>query len=115
MIDNESTRWAARTKLLDERARVAAEVLSGRRDADLALDLPAGLPLVLEQLARVDAKWGRTYASRHEMAAVLREECDELWDEVRRDGANERVAAELVDVACVALRALRQMSEEAAR
>lgn len=63
---------------------------------------------VLEQMREVEAKWG-PFASHHEMHSVLREEVEELWDAIKGDESDARIRAELVDVAVVALRMLRQM------
>jgi hypothetical protein len=63
-------------------------------------------------LAEVDAELTRAlrrfprFNSPHEGYAVLYEELDELWDEVRADkepGARERMRAECVQVAAMAL------------
>lgn len=113
-LREEEVRWTRRIKLLEERAQYAQDVLDGRHDDELGylFELPRCVHDVVTQVAKIDEKHGRTYASRHEMHSVLREELDELWDEVRKNGSRERVRAELIDVMCVALRALRQLDEE---
>lgn len=56
----------------------------------------------------IAGKHGTNYASFHEMASVLREEYEEMWDEVKADDEGPRIVAELIDVAAVAMRALAQ-------
>ena len=69
---------------------------------------------VLEQLAAIDAKHGPTFASMHEGYAVLLEEVDELFDEVRRKDSRRSPVAmrrEAIDIAVVALRIARGLDE----
>lgn len=61
--------------------------------------------------ARAQAKHG-AFASAHEAYAVLLEEVEEYWDEVRKrnhDRDMQRMYQELLDVAAVALRAAEQI------
>lgn len=41
--------------------------------------------------------------SPHEGFAILKEEVDELWDEVKTNGSKERLRAEAIQVAAMAL------------
>lgn len=49
-------------------------------------------------------KHGRAPWGRHEFYGILKEEVDELWDEIRRDGPTVNVLAEAVQVAAMCLR-----------
>lgn len=63
------------------------------------------------ELTRARHKFGK-FASAHEGYAVLREEVDELWDEVKRNGSKERMRAEAIQVAAMALRFVEDLCEE---
>lgn len=53
-----------------------------------------------------------TFASGHEGWAVMREEMDELWDEVRkRDSDPERMRAEAIQVAAMGIRFVLDVCE----
>lgn len=68
----------------------------------------SAVELVLAELARATAKFG-PFHSAHEGWAVLREEVDELWWEVKAND-RDRQRAEAVQVAAMALRFLRDCS-----
>lgn len=55
------------------------------------------------ELMRAQAKFP-PMASLHEGYAILKEEVDELWDEVKGQQRRERIAAELLQVAAMAVR-----------
>jgi hypothetical protein len=62
---------------------------------------------VLEELQRAVAKHPRSFNSSHEGYAVILEELDELWDEVKRqsdDRSYARMRKEAVQVGAMALR-----------
>ena len=44
------------------------------------------------------------FHSAHEGYAVIKEELDELWDEIKQNGGNERMKAEAIQVAAMAIR-----------
>ena len=46
------------------------------------------------------------FASRHEGYAVLLEEVDELWDEIKCNSPNEKIKEEAIQVAAMGLRFL---------
>ena len=50
------------------------------------------------------AKHGRDPWGRHEFYAILKEEVDELWIDVKRDAPTDDVLKELVQVAAMCLR-----------
>lgn len=56
------------------------------------------------ELDRAYAKHGAAQWGRHEFYAVLKEEVDELWDAIKDDEPQERVLAELVQVAAMCFR-----------
>ena len=64
---------------------------------------------VIEEAQRAEGLHG-PFASFHELESVLREECDEATVEARARDA-KKLRAELVQVAAVALRAIRQMDD----
>ncbi len=65
--------------------------------------------LILKELSRAEAKFPK-FASDHEGYAVLLEEVDELWDEIK---ANNRpnTQAEAIQVAAMALRLILDHKE----
>lgn len=74
----------------------------GKKDGCLSFD-----DLVKQELARARSIHSRPLNSLHEGAAVLREEFEEFWEEVRKRGQKRNpiaIAEELVQVAAVAQR-----------
>ena len=72
------------------------------------------ITLVKDELDRVQTKHP-PIASCHEGYAVLLEEVDELWDEIKGgQGAKHRGVSEAVQVAAMALRYLIDLCEETA-
>lgn len=59
---------------------------------------------VLKELEKVKCENPGTYNSRHEAFAVLLEEVDELWDEIKNNGSGEDIRFEAMQVAAVAIR-----------
>lgn len=81
-----------------------AEVVRAHKAYVEAAKLVAGE--VLEELARARAKFPIDQASPHEGYAVLLEELDELWDEVKANHPerSERMRKEAIQVAAMAIR-----------
>jgi hypothetical protein len=50
--------------------------------------------------------------SRHESYAILLEEVDELWDEIKADASDERVLAEAIQVGAMALRFITEVCNQ---
>lgn len=60
--------------------------------------------LVLAELDRATAKFG-TFNSGHEGYAIIKEEVDELWNEIKANNPN-RAREEAIQVAAMAIRFL---------
>lgn len=58
------------------------------------------------EVTRAYAKHGREQWGRHEFYAILREEVDELWDEIKADNPQVRVRLEAIHVMAMCLRYL---------
>lgn len=71
---------------------------------------------VAAELARARAKFPRVLISAHEGYAVLREEVDELWDDVKGNEPDRvaRMRAEAVQVAAMAVRFIEDVCDGAA-
>lgn len=66
---------------------------------------------VLEELERAEKNFPRPAITAHEGFAWLREEVEELWDEVKKNPSNQNSAKlrkEAIQVAAMALRFLRE-------
>ena len=75
-----------------------------RQDEQHGTDLSGAVQEVLLELAAARAKF-KPFPSEHHGYAVLLEEVDELWEEVRSKAAKpENVRAEAVQVAAMGLR-----------
>ncbi len=74
------------------------------------MNLQIALKLVQDEYYHATAKFGR-FASSHEGFAVLLEESDELWEEVKH-GTTDRIREEAIQVAAMALRFLVDCCEE---
>ncbi len=59
---------------------------------------------MLAELDHAYAKHGARPWSRHEFSAVLREEFEELWDDIKNDRPMEEVLKEAMQCAAVCLR-----------
>lgn len=68
---------------------------------------------VAAELARARAKFPRPQASAHEGFAILDEERDELWDEVKDNHPDriERMRAEAIQVAAMAIRFIEDVCD----
>jgi hypothetical protein len=60
---------------------------------------------ILLELERSTNKFG-PFNSTHEGYAVIKEELDELWDEIKKNGSSERLHKEATQVAAMAVRFL---------
>jgi hypothetical protein len=68
-------------------------------------DAPPVIQVVWDEYQKATRKFG-SFHGRHEGYAVILEELDELWDEVKADAGNGPVSAEAVQVAAMGLRFL---------
>ncbi len=50
---------------------------------------------MVEHAIEMRNKYGRDFISRHEAISVIREEFEEAWDEVKKNGSKERLLSEL--------------------
>ena len=74
-------------------------------DIDLRLDRAEKvLALVMEEVTRASQKYG-SFNSSHEGYAILLEEVDEMWDDIKRN-RNEHAGDEAIQVAAMAVRFL---------
>lgn len=64
---------------------------------------------VLEELNRARQKHPKKFNSPHEGWAVIREELDELWEEVKHDTYPLRLREEAIQVAATALRFIEDL------
>lgn len=81
---------------------ISAALLAASRPGEGERDRIVGA--MTDQIDKAYAKHGRRPWSRHEFYGVLREEVDELWDEIKRDTPMENVLKEALQVACVCIR-----------
>lgn len=74
-------------------------------ELEVMATLRAGLfDRISAELTRAYGKHGAEPWGRHEFYAILLEEVDELWEAIKRDEPQERVEAELVQVAAMCFR-----------
>lgn len=68
---------------------------------------------VLEEIRKIESgKYGRNYASHHEFYAVLKEEIEEVWEEIKKkDPDKEKIKKECIQVMAVLTRYLYQINE----
>jgi hypothetical protein len=68
--------------------------------------------LIEDELKKVKSKYDKDFNSTHEGFAVLKEEVDELWDEVKQDGSKRELQAEAVQVAAMAIRFIQELTQK---
>ena len=59
---------------------------------------------IANELDRAYTKHGREQWSRHEFYAIMREEVDEVWDDIKSDAPQEQLEKEVVQVAAMCFR-----------
>lgn len=59
---------------------------------------------IIAELERAYAKHGAEQWGRHEFYGILKEEVDELWDDIKSDAPQETLEKELIQVAAMCLR-----------
>ena len=69
------------------------------------------LRLIVREYRRAKAMHPRDYASPHEGFAIVREEVDELWDEIKRNSRHE-TTIEATHVGATILRFLIEVCHE---
>lgn len=71
---------------------------------------------VTDELERAYKKFPRQQASAHEGYAVLREELDELWDEIKNKNCSiGRMRMEAIQVAAMAIRLIYDICDDRAQ
>lgn len=61
---------------------------------------------ISRELERAYAKHGREQWGRHEFYAILLEEVDEVWEEIKADSPQAQLRREIIQVAAMAIRYL---------
>lgn len=61
---------------------------------------------IVSELERAYKKHGCPQWGRHEFYAILKEEVDELWDDIKRDSPQEQLVKEAIQVAAMVFRYL---------
>lgn len=69
----------------------------------LASNYAKALTAIWDEFVSAKTKFPSTFNTAHEGFAVIYEELDELWDEVKSNGTPERLRREALQVAAVAL------------
>ena len=70
-----------------------------------------GLQLIQAEHDKAKKKYTQNFTSNHEGFAVLKEEVDELWDEVKRKHpSNEQMREEAIQIGAMALRFLNELT-----
>jgi hypothetical protein len=62
-----------------------------------------------DEIARAKIKHPGNFNSTHEGFAVLKEEFDELWDDVKADKDGETMKKEAIQVAAMAIRFIQEL------
>ncbi|MFT5724160.1 MAG: hypothetical protein ACI9JN_001277 [Bacteroidia bacterium] len=84
---------------------------SGYFDVSTEHDIKQATKSVEKELRSILLKYPMPYNTSHEFYGVLREEVDELWDEIKTDkkqGSKQRQIDEAIQVAAVALKFIMQ-------
>lgn len=76
--------------------------------------VPSAAKDAVDELVSAQVKFG-PFASTHEGYAVILEELDELWGEIKRNGSRERMRAEAIQVAAMAMRFVEDLCKESTR
>ena len=65
--------------------------------------------VVMQELDRATKRFG-AFNSYHEGYAVIKEEVDELWDEIKGTQDNQRMREEAIQIAAMAIRFLYDLT-----
>jgi hypothetical protein len=79
-----------------------------------ALDYQHAAEKVLGEISRAKTKHPNDFHSAHEGYAVMLEEVDELWDEIKKDGGGKDLAAykEAMQTAAMAIRYMVEIANK---
>ena len=61
---------------------------------------------VNDEVERAYAKHGKDSWGRHEFYGVIKEEVDEMWDDIKADAPQDQLTKEIIQVAAMCLRYL---------
>jgi len=95
-------------------ARKYAEAALASAHVPVGQDIPEDVAEILAEIAQAKAAWP-PFNSAHEGFAVLKEEVDELWDEVKVNQKKRdllKMYKEAKQVAAMALRFMRECCDE---
>ncbi len=62
-----------------------------------------------EEIIKAKTKHPGDFYSLHEGYAVLLEEVDEVWDDIKKDQSKETIKKELIQVAAMAVRMIQEL------
>ena len=66
---------------------------------------------ILNELQRAKAIWGDNFKNYHETYAVILEEVDELWDEIKKKNQDkEKIRKEAIQSAAMLLRLITELT-----
>ena len=71
---------------------------------------PATMIEINRELASIPEKYQKHFNSTHEGFAVLKEEVDELWDEVKSNAPKDRLREEAIQVAAMVIRFIQELT-----
>lgn len=85
---------------------------AGGRAIDVAFPSAAYQTMVAieNEITRAKTKHPGNFHNHHEAFAVLKEEVDEYWDEVKKDAPASRKREELIQIAAMAIRTINELT-----
>jgi transcriptional regulator with XRE-family HTH domain len=85
---------------------ISVDYLLGRSNSeDTLMRRTAVASLMVQELKRANKLYGTSFASAHEGYAILLEELDELWDEIKKKHPDQtRLREEAIQVGAMALK-----------
>jgi transcriptional regulator with XRE-family HTH domain len=85
---------------------ISVDYLLGRSDSEEKLMRRTAIAsLMVKELKKADSLYGPNFASAHEGYAILREELDELWEEIKKKSPDQnRLREEAIQVGAMAMK-----------
>lgn len=74
--------------------------------SETILDRPQILNAIQRELEHAYTKHGEERWSRHEFYGVIKEELDEVWDDIKKDRSMKDLVPEIIQVAAMCIRYL---------